>query len=100
MRGSSSGLRHVSKRIRFRQGWRGLLRIGHGQAPQGQAKACPTGIALGHVPTRGSGAKGAPKSSYGKPNAPTVAKVCHPIVDLLIERHLAWSEEHTSELQS
>src|ERR1019366_1376382 len=50
MRGSSSGSRHISKRIRFRQGWRVLLRIGHGQALQGQAKACPTGIALATSP--------------------------------------------------
>src|ERR1035437_9453436 len=38
----TSGLWRVSKRTRFRQGWRVRLRIGHGQVPHRQAKACPT----------------------------------------------------------
>ena len=38
----SIGLWRVSKRTRFRQGWRVRLRIGHGQVPHRQAKACPT----------------------------------------------------------
>jgi hypothetical protein len=37
------GARVISKRIRFRQGWRARLRVGHGQTPHRQAKACPTG---------------------------------------------------------
>ena len=38
----SIGLWRVSKRTRFRQGWRVRLRIGHGQVPHRQAKTCPT----------------------------------------------------------
>src|ERR1017187_1643564 len=90
MRGSSSGSRHISKRIRFRQGWRVLLRIGHGQAPQGQAKACPTGIALGHVPTRGSGAQRTRSRLWETEPIPPLTRRSRPFGLPAPARHKRW----------